>query len=74
MLNSTVASGRTSYIRCMLPEPIHVPVITQGFENRWAAWQARGDADDGATNRKLFIVATMLILSVAILDGLRLLQ
>jgi hypothetical protein len=58
----------------MSPEPIQVPVITQGFENRWAAWQARGEANDRAINRKLFIVATMLILSVAILDGLRLLQ
>jgi len=58
----------------MLPEPIPVPVITQGFEDRSAVWQARGDADDRATNRQLFIVATMLILSVAILDGLRLLQ
>jgi len=54
----------------MLPEPIRVPVINQGFEDRGAAWQARGDAHDRAAKHKLFIVAAMLIFSVAILNGL----
>ena len=58
----------------MSPEPIHAPVVDQGFEDRWAAWQARGDANDRATKRKLFIVAAILILIVAILNGLWLLR
>jgi hypothetical protein len=58
----------------MSPEPIQAPVVDQGFEDRWAAWQARGEANDRATKRKLFIVAAILILSVAILNGLWLLQ
>jgi hypothetical protein len=50
------------------------PIADQGFEDRWAASQARGDANDRATKRKLFIVAAILISSVAILNGLWLLQ
>jgi len=58
----------------MSQEPIHAPAVDQGFEERWAAWQARGAANDRATRRKLFIVAAILILSVAILNGLWLLR
>ena len=58
----------------MSPEPSHAPVVDQGFEDRWAAWQERGAANDRATKRRLFIVAAILILSVAILNGLWLLQ
>ena len=58
----------------MASEPIPVPVIVQGFEDRWAAWQARGDANDKATKRTLFIVAAIFVVSVAILNGLWLLQ
>jgi hypothetical protein len=74
VLNSTVTSGTNSYSRCMSPEAIHEPVVDQGFEDRWAAWQARGDANDRATKRALFIVAAILILSVASLNGLWLIQ
>ena len=58
----------------MSPEPIPAPVVDQGFEDRWAAWQARGAANDRATRRKLFIVAAILIFSVAMLNGLWLLR
>ncbi len=74
MLNSTATIGTNSYSRCMSPEPIPAPVVNQGFEDRWAAWQARGEANDRATKRKLFIMAAILILSVAILSGLWLLE
>jgi hypothetical protein len=74
VLNSTATIGTNSYSRCMSPELIHAPVVDQGFEDRWAVWQARGDANDRATKRKLLIVAAILILSVAILNGLSLLQ
>ena len=50
------------------------PIADQGFEDRWAAWQERGAANDRATKRKLFIVAAILVLSVAILNGLWLLR
>ena len=55
-------------------EPIPAPVVSQGSEDLWAAWQARGAANDRATKRKLFIMAALLILSVAILTGLSLLR
>ena len=58
----------------MSPEPIPAPVVDEGFEDRWAAWQARGAANDRATRRKLFIVAAILIFSVALLNGLWLLR
>lgn len=45
------------------------PFVDEGFAERWAAWQARGAAHDQNTRRKLFIVAAILILSVAILNG-----
>jgi hypothetical protein len=56
----------------MSPEPIHRPVVDQVFEDRWATWQARGDANDRATNRKLLIMAAILTLSVAVLSVLSL--
>jgi hypothetical protein len=54
----------------MVQEPIQAPVVDQGFEDRWAAWQARGAAHDRANKRKLFIMAAILVLSAAILNGL----
>jgi hypothetical protein len=58
----------------MSPEPIHEPVVDQSLEDRWAAWQARGDANDRATNRKLLIMGAILTLSVIILSVLSLLR
>jgi hypothetical protein len=58
----------------LIPEPIPAPVVNQGFEDSWAAWQARGAANDRATKRKLFLMAALLILSVAMLTGLSLLR
>jgi hypothetical protein len=74
VLNSTATIGTNSYSGRISPEPIPPPVVNQGFEDRWAAWQARGAANDRATKRKLFIMAALLILSVAILAGLSLLR
>jgi hypothetical protein len=64
----------TRYSLDMSPELNPTPIADQGFEDRWAAWQERGAANDRATRRKLFIVAAILILSVAILNGLWLLR
>jgi hypothetical protein len=47
-----------------MPEPF----VDDGFPERWAAWQARGAANDRATRRKLF-VAALLVLSMAILGS-----
>ena len=74
MPNSTATIGTNSYSACMSPEPRPAPVVDHGFEDRWAAWQARGAANDRATRRKLFIVAAILIFSVAMLNGLWLLR
>jgi hypothetical protein len=74
VLNSTATTDEGSYSRCMSPQSIHEPAVDQGFEDRWAAWQARGDANDRATKRKLFMMAALLILSAAILTGVSLLR
>jgi len=44
------------------------PTVVQPLENRWAAWQARGEANDRATRRNLFIVAGILIVATTILN------
>jgi hypothetical protein len=49
----------------MPPEPF----VDDGFPERWAAWQARGAAQDRAIRRKLVVVAAILVLSVAILGS-----
>jgi hypothetical protein len=58
----------------LIQEPIPAPVVNQGPEERWTAWQERGAADARATKLKLFIMAALLVLSVAILTGLSLLR
>ena len=45
-----------------MPEPF----VDDGFPERWAAWQARGAANERATRRKLFVVAALFVLSMAI--------
>lgn len=45
------------------------PFVDEGFPERWAAWQARGAAHERATRRKIFVVAAILVLSVAILGS-----
>ena len=74
VLNSTAACPKTRYSSNMSQELSPTPIAAQHFEDRWAAWQAGGDANDRATQRKLYIVAAILILSVAILNGLWLIQ
>ena len=54
----------------MSNELIPIPIVSEGFEERWAAWQARGDARDLATRQRLFLLALTLILSGAVLTGL----
>lgn len=45
------------------------PFVDDGFPERWAAWQARGAANGRATRRKLFVVAAILVVSVAMLSS-----
>ena len=46
------------------------PFVDDGFEERWAAWQARGAANDRNTRRKMFVVAAILVLAAAILNAM----
>ena len=62
--NSTQRRPSYRYSRRM-PEPF----VDDGFPERWAAWQARGAAHSRATRRKLFVVAALLVLSMAILGS-----
>ena len=58
----------------MSQEPIQGPTLDQGVEDHWAAWQARGAANDQATRRKLFVVAAIFVLGAAIFNGYWLLR
>jgi len=53
----------------MSQEPIQGPTADQGDEDHWAAWQARGAANDRATRRKLFVVAAIVVLGAALFNG-----
>lgn len=46
------------------------PTPDIGLEARWSAWQARGVANDRATRRKLFVLAAILVMAAALLNGL----
>jgi hypothetical protein len=72
--NSTARVRKSSYSPGMSQEPIQAVVVDQGFEDRWAAWQARGAANDRATRRKLWVVAAILILPIVALSVLSLLR
>jgi hypothetical protein len=58
----------------MSQEHIEATVMDQSPEDRWAAWQARGAANDRATRRNLFIVAGILIVAMTILNVLWLIR
>lgn len=47
------------------------PFVNEGFAERRAAWQARGPVNDRNTRRKMFVVAAILVLAAAILNGMR---
>jgi hypothetical protein len=48
-----------------------IPVGNEGLEGRWTSWQARVDEQDRAARRRLFMLISALILSSAVLSGLR---
>ena len=54
----------------MSEELVPVPIVNEAAEQRWAAWQARGDMHDRETRRRLFLLITALLLSGAVLSGL----
>lgn len=58
----------------MSQDHIDATAVRQPFEDRWAAWQARGVANDRATRRNLFIVAGIVILVITILNVLSLIR
>ena len=66
MLNSTDRATTSRYSSCMSQEPF----IDEGFAERWAAWQARGAANDRATTRRLYLLAFVAILLAAIFTSL----
>jgi len=43
--------------------------VDAGFEERWAAWHARGAANDRNTRRRMFVVGAILILAAAVLNA-----
>ena len=49
---------------------IPIPIVNESSEQRWAAWQARGDMHDRETRRRLFLLMSMVLFSGALLSGL----
>jgi len=45
------------------------PLLNDGLDERWAAWQARGAANDRNTRRRLFVLGAILVLAAAILNA-----
>jgi hypothetical protein len=69
VLNRTGSGQKDSY-RCeMSQEPTQATAVDQSFDERWAAWQARGAANDHKTQRGLFIVVVIFLLASALLGG-----
>ena len=58
----------------MSQEPMQGPTADQGAEDHWAAWQARGAANDQATRRKLVVVAAIVVLSAVLVNSYWLLR
>ena len=46
------------------------PLVTRTFEERWAAWEARGAAHDRAVGGKIVIALPILAVAVVILYAL----
>jgi hypothetical protein len=57
-----------------MSKPIHTAVVTNGIDDHFAVWQARGEENDRATRRKLMIMTAIFILSAAIVSGAWLIQ
>jgi len=53
----------------MSQEPVQEATANQGADDHWAAWQARGAANEQATRRKLFVVAAIFVLGAVIVNG-----
>jgi len=55
----------------MLQKLMPIPIVNEGAQDRWNAWQAHGAENDRATRRRMFVLAAALVLSGAVLGGLR---
>ena len=51
------------------PQPSAVPAhdSESSFDERWAAWEAKGAAHDRAFRRKLAVAAPLVIILIAVL-------
>jgi len=54
----------------MSDELMAIPIVNETSEQRWAAWQARGETHDRETRRRLFLLMIALLLSGAVLSAL----
>jgi hypothetical protein len=53
-----------------LTQPVVLEATGTSFEERWAAWQARGVAHDRAVRRKMMIAAPVVAAGVVVLYAL----
>ena len=62
---SPVSPQEVSTSHAAIPE-----AVTTSFEERWAAWQARGAAHDRTARRRMMFVLPILAVVAAVLYGL----
>ena len=55
----------------MVEKLVPITIANETSEDRWNAWQARGAENDRATRRRMFFLLAALVLSGAVLSGLR---
>ena len=52
------------------PAAIYTALAESSFDERWAAWQAKGAAHDRAFRRKMTVAAPILIVAALVLYAL----
>jgi hypothetical protein len=69
-MRAAVLNSTDRYLSNRYSPHMSEPFVDEGFAERWAAWQARGAANDRSTRRKMFVVAAILVLTAAILNAI----
>jgi hypothetical protein len=69
-MRAAVLNSTDRYLSNRYSPHMSEPFVDDGFEVRWAAWQARGAANDRNTRRRMFVVGAILVLAAAVLNAM----
>ena len=69
-MRAAVPNSTDRYLSNRYSPHMSEPLVDDGFEVRWAAWQARGAANDRNTRRRMFVVGAILVLAAAVLNAM----